>query len=164
MIYQIPPPEEPISQGDIIDNCAILFWDGSVGELQPATVRVRVIILTQACDLAQSKAERVLVAVVHNAQHLVDRGLLNPGLIRDHLRHHRIYGWYFLPAGDVLSESVVDLRDLHTLQRPMLEHGIKQGSRICRITTPYREHLAQHFATTYSRIGLPLPYETKAAT
>ena len=42
----------------------------------------------------------------------------------------------------------------------MLEHGVKQGSRICRVATPYREHLAQHFATTYSRIGLPLPYQT----
>jgi hypothetical protein len=26
--------------------------------------------------------------------------------------------------------------------------------------TPYREHLAQHFAVTYSRIGLPEPYGT----
>jgi hypothetical protein len=26
--------------------------------------------------------------------------------------------------------------------------------------TPYREHLAQHFSVTYSRIGLPEPYGT----
>jgi hypothetical protein len=25
----------------------------------------------------------------------------------------------------------------------------------------YREHLAKHFADTYSRIGLPEPYETE---
>jgi hypothetical protein len=30
----------------------------------------------------------------------------------------------------------------------------------CRIVTPDREHLAQHFAVTYMRIGLPDPYET----
>lgn len=80
MIYQIPSPEEPISQGDVIDNCGILFWDGPASNSQPATVRVRAIILTQACDLAQSKAERVLVAVVHDAQKLVDRGILNSAL------------------------------------------------------------------------------------
>jgi hypothetical protein len=26
------------------------------------------------------------------------------------------------------------------------------------LITPYREHLAQHFSVTYSRIGLPEPY------
>jgi hypothetical protein len=32
--------------------------------------------------------------------------------------------------------------------------------RLARIQTPYREHLAKHFADTFSRIGLPQPYET----
>jgi len=43
----------------------------------------------------------------------------------------------------------------------MLERLIQQGKRLTRIATPYREHLAQHFSTTYSRIGLPEPYETE---
>ena len=30
-----------------------------------------------------------------------------------------------------------------------------QGKLVGRLTTPYREHLAQHFSVTYSRIGLP---------
>jgi hypothetical protein len=61
-----------------------------------------------------------------------------------------------------LSESIVDLRDLHTVPRAMLERLIQEGKRITRIATPYREHLAQHFSTTYSRIGLPEPYETES--
>jgi hypothetical protein len=35
-----------------------------------------------------------------------------------------------------------------------------QGKLVCRLITPYREHLAQHFSVTYSRIGLPEPYGT----
>ena len=27
-----------------------------------------------------------------------------------------------------------------------------------RLLSPYREHLAKHFADTFSRIGLPVPY------
>jgi hypothetical protein len=27
--------------------------------------------------------------------------------------------------------------------------------------TPWREHLAQHFGTTYTRIALPEPYDTE---
>lgn len=32
---------------------------------------------------------------------------------------------------------------------------------MCRLATPYREYLAQHFAVTYMRIALPEPYETR---
>ena len=60
-----------------------------------------------------------------------------------------------------MPESVVDLRDMHTVPRTMLEELIADGKRLSRIVTPYREHLAQHFATTYSRIALPEPYETQ---
>ncbi len=29
------------------------------------------------------------------------------------------------------------------------------------LQSPYREHLAKHFADTFSRIGLPEPYESE---
>jgi hypothetical protein len=35
------------------------------------------------------------------------------------------------------------------------------GYRSATIKTPYREHLAQHFAVTFSRIALPEPYDTQ---
>ena len=57
-------------------------------------------------------------------------------------------------------ESLVDLRDLHTVPRSLLEGLRDQGKFVCRLITPYREHLAQHFSVTYSRIGLPEPYGT----
>ncbi len=159
MIYDQPGLEIPLSQGDILDECPLLFWEISTSHMdfraESSTTRVRVVVLTQACDLAQAKATRVLLAVVHNARHLVDRGILTAKLIRDQIRTHRVYGWYFLPAGSTIEESIVDLRDLHTIPRVMLEHLIQQGRRVCRITTPFREHLAQHLSTTYARIGLP---------
>jgi hypothetical protein len=34
------------------------------------------------------------------------------------------------------------------------------GHRRARLQSLYREHLAKHFADTFSRIGLPRPYET----
>jgi hypothetical protein len=36
----------------------------------------------------------------------------------------------------------------------------RHGRRLARLQPSYREHLAQHFALTYSRIGLPVPYPT----
>lgn len=161
MIYRRPAPDDALTQGDILDDCPLVSWQTPAqDQLAPVTTFARVVVLTQACDLAESKAGRVLVAIVHDAQHLVDRGILKAALIRDQIRRHRVYGWYFLPAGEALPESLVDLRHLHTVPRGALDRLISEGKRICRITTPYREHLAQHFANTYARIGLPEPYET----
>ena len=164
MIYYGPSSQEALTQGDILDDCPLLYWDVSLdAETQPrsVTVRARVVVLTQACDLAQAKATRVLVAIVHNAAHLVTRGILKDSLIRDQIRSHRVYGWYFLPSGTEIEESIVDLRHLHTLPRSLLDGLVKDAKRVTNISTPYREHLAQHFAITYSRIGLPKPYETR---
>jgi hypothetical protein len=168
-MYDLPEPRERLSQGDIIDGCPVFGLDdnGSTIDLDGAPLRWRaqVLVLTQACDLAQEKVTRVLIAMVHSAEELVRQGVLSSSLIRDRVRRGLVYGWYFLPASTPpveLPESIVDLRDLHTVPRRALERLVADNKRICRLLTPYREHLAQHLAVTYSRIGLPEPYETKA--
>ncbi len=162
MIYELPQSSDGLSQGDIFDDCPILFWEcGASGDQKESINTVaRVVVLTQACDLAQSKATRVLVAVVHRVKYLVERGVLQPRAIRDQVRTHRVFGWYFLPSAAGFNESIVDLRDLHTIPRALLEMLIREGKRAGRMRTPFREHLAQHFSTTYARIGLPEPYST----
>ncbi len=91
MIYTCPSPDAPIDQGDILDGCPVLTIprfnadDLSVGNpdgLEVEGAFCRVLVLTQACDLAN------------------------------------------------------------------------------KTLSPFREHLAKHLADTYSRIGLPEPYQT----
>lgn len=167
-MYEGISAENPVSQGDVIEGCPLFSLDdpNAVADLTVSPIRwqSRVVVLTQACDLVQTKTTRVLVAPVHSAQKLVERGILKASLIRDQIRRCVVYGWYFLPTAPEpfdMPESVVDLRDLHTVSRIILERLIADGPRVCRIITPYREHLAQHFAVTFSRIGLPEPYETE---
>ncbi|MGH7172320.1 MAG: hypothetical protein ACRELF_07200 [Gemmataceae bacterium] len=167
-MYERIPVEVLLAQGDVIDVCPIFALDPSDSEIDlnaPASRwEERVVVLTQACDLAQNKVTRVLVAVVRSAQELVAKGVLKPSVIRDQIRRGLVYGRYFLPTAPeplALPESIVDLHDLHTVSRAVLERLISDGKRVCRIQTPYREHFAQHFAVTYMRIGLPEPYETE---
>lgn len=168
MIFTAPSPNEPIDQADVFDGCPIFGLDthdeGVDLNASPARWRERVIVLTQACDLAQTKTTRVVVAVVHVAQTLVERSVLKAQAIRDQIRRGQVYGWYYVPAAPppiAFPESIVDLRDLHTVPRAVLEKLAVEGKRICRIQSPYREHLAQHFAVTYMRIGLPVPFATE---
>ena len=146
----------------------ILVWKLAPPPLDldvPPEIRIiRVVVLTQACDLAQDKTTRVVVAPVHEAAELVARNILKAGAVRDQVRRGQVFGWYFLPAASApinLAESIVDLRELHTIERRTLEYLVGAGKRVCRIRTPWREHLAQHFGTTYMRIALPEPYATQ---
>jgi hypothetical protein len=169
MMYSLPAPDEPVSQGDILHGCPIFGLEVGTADVDleaaPARWQERVIVLTQACDLAQSKATKVLVALLHPAQSLVDKGILKAPTVRDQIRRGLVYGWYFLPAAPTpltLPESIIDLHDLHTVPLAVLKRLIADGKRVCRLLPPYREHLAQHFAVTYMRIGLPSPYETQS--
>ena len=162
------PLETDLSQGDILDDCPILVWKPAPPPLDldvPPEIRIiRVVVLTQACDLAQDKTTRVVVAPVHDAAELVARNILKAVAIRDQVRRGQVFGWYFLPAASApvaVAESIVDLRELHTIERRTLEYLVGAGKRIGRIRTPWREHLAQHFGTTYMRIALPEPYATQ---
>ncbi len=167
MIYGLPPTDDPIDQGDLVDHCPIL----SVGAYEldgPLPPRVdvhesRVLVLTQTCDLFNAKAITATVATVLDARVLVESGLLKAADVRGPIRAGRVYGWYFLPANAALGlpEMIVDLRQLHTIRLDLLVDLSRRGDRRARLQTPYREHLAKHFADTYSRIGLPEPYETE---
>src|SRR5947209_7122925 len=114
MIFAAPGADEPLTQGDILDACPVFGFDAAdpPADLNaaPARWQERVIVLTQACDLAQTKTTKVLVALVHPAQTLVDQGVLKAATVRDQVRRGQVYGWYFLPAADPpvpIPESII---------------------------------------------------------
>src|SRR5271157_3374314 len=77
MIYLGPSPDSPIDQGDIVDQCPLTFlteYDLNLpGQGEIECVPARVLVLTQTCDLANRKATNATVAVVHEAQFIVDQ-------------------------------------------------------------------------------------------
>lgn len=167
MIYSSPLSQDAVDQGDIIENCPLVWFEPEgfqSSELPIAETRKdRVLVLTQTCDLAQGRVSRVVVASVLTASKLVETGQLKQSDIRGPIRAGRVFGWYFLPASHErgLPELIVDFRDLHTVPLPLLENLCLTGQRRARVMPLYREHLARHFGDTYSRIGLPEPYATE---
>jgi hypothetical protein len=166
MIYSAVSPDVPIDQGDIIDGCpALTIQDFDLRSPDRPKVHcdlVRGYVLTQTCDLAQGKTRLVTIAVVLDASKLVASGDLKTAEVRGSIRAGRVHGWYFLPKSQSfgLPESIVDLRNVHTVPLQVLNELVRAGKRLAHLESLYREHLARHFADTYSRIGLPMPYET----
>jgi hypothetical protein len=166
-LYRLPAPADAIDQGDIIDGCPILllasFDANNVENPEVNAPLARVLVMTQTCDLANQKAMYAVCAVIHEAQSLVDQRMLKAEQIRGQVRAGRVFGWYYLPASAALDlpEMIVDFRQLHTVRMDLLTALCQRGQRRARVQPLYREHLAKHFADTYSRIGLPEPYATE---
>src|SRR5271157_1650248 len=126
MIYDLPGSDALLDQGDLIDNCLILsIREFNLDSEDPPRINVainRVLVLTQTCDLANRKATNATVVVVHEAQFIIDQGLLKPADVRGPVRAARVYGWYFLPADSDLglNEMIADLRQLHTVRLDLL--------------------------------------------
>jgi hypothetical protein len=164
-IYRLPPPDDPIDQGDLIEGCPVVFLTAfdvdNLASQEAEATPARVLVLTQACDLANQKVANIVCAVVLNVQSLIDQHVLKAADIRGPVRAGRVFGWYFLPKNAELGlpEMLVDLRQLHTVRLDLLTALCRRGRRRGRVQPLYREHLAKHFADTYSRIGLPEPYE-----
>ncbi len=166
MIYAQPPIDAALDQGDILDGCPMVgLRSFDANRLESAHFDFELygaIVLTQTCDLENQKVDRVVVAATFDAQSLVDQGIMKPADIRGPLRAGRVWGYYFLSADDILglNEMIVDLRRLTTVRIEVLNELCRAGQRRARLLTPYREHLARHFAESYARIGLPKPMET----
>src|SRR5262249_50656053 len=113
--------DRQLEQGDVVNGCPLPVLTDPTTPLVGGEVAIptaRVVVLTQTCDLVQGKAARAVVAVCHAAQLLIDRQILKPPAVRDQIRLGKMYGWYLLPAANDpigLPESVIDLRDLHTI-------------------------------------------------
>src|SRR5439155_23139446 len=120
MILALPPPEDPVDQGDIVDGCPILslpaFDMDNLASSKARCALNRVLVMTQTCDLATKNVDRAIVAVLHDAQSLVDQRMLKAADIKGPIRAGRVWGWYFLQRNSELGlpEMIVDLRQLHT--------------------------------------------------
>ena len=167
MIYSRPEATDAVDQADLIDLVPLLevheFHTDDPSNPVVGCTLSRVLVLTQTCDLAQRKANRVTVARVLDANDLVAQGFAKATDVRGPIRSARVWGLYFLPAWKELglSEMIVDLRQVHCVPLIVLETLCRTGHRRARLQPLYREHLAKHFADTYSRIGLPMSYETE---
>lgn len=156
-------------QGDLLCNLPVptvthLTTDGDRPEV--TYDRIDAIVVTQTCDLENSKVRTVLLARVVSwrvfaaAQFAAgNRAVKSSTSIANLIRcdippltllHERTE----VPA---LPWSVCDLRELSTVDRAHLDHVTTQpGSRQrLRLRSPYREHLAQAFARVFLRVGLP---------
>lgn len=154
----------PLAQGDVILRCPVPLVTRSGGDYDIEEMMLDVLVLTQSCDLENTKVDTVLLGRIQSWEAVVTaesargntfikgkeaRKKLQQGAFPNFCLLHR-------SVAPELSWSVVDFHELHTMRRSELEqHAASLGARL-RLISPYREHVAQSFARYFMRVGLPL--------
>ena len=166
-----------LAQGDHLPGCSVPILpadfseaaavnEGRIQQVQVSVVNL--VLMTQSCDLENSKAPFVACCPIHT---LGEFEAQNTGLNNSRweaVRVCRVEGLHLL-AGftapeDNLEALVVNFRQIFSLPIEYLETRASAVGPRWRLDSPYLEHFSQAFARFFMRVGLPssIPsYSTK---
>jgi len=158
-----------LEQGDILKECPflqILNVPTKINDQWPSKAKLLTsIILSQSCDLENSKIETVVVCPITSLpiwlEELLDAGAGRSKKEKEfkRLKNGLYIGNHLINRINIPKHEepplVVDFRRLTTIPFDIAtELAEKQSPRI-RLNPPYREHLSQQFARFFMRVGLP---------
>lgn len=180
--YQWVPAESKIAQGDLIMDCPVLEWTGTLpeGTLLSDTLKNRadgvavdVVVMTQACDLAQNKVDNVIVCAHYSLSEYktsweiaLQEQQQNPTSkawrkFCDSICDGYVWNLSMLNSRETgsikMERRIVDFHRVYSLPIDFLQSYVT-ATRRDRLTLlpPYREHLSQAFARFFMRVGLPV--------
>lgn len=171
----------PLTQGDILEDVPILRFkaedtEREVTQTTGASVAtetrlpevqveyVRAVVMTQACDLAESKVRYVHLCPVFKATEL--RELLSEkkkfsdrdwNAFLQEINKGRKWNMTLLerPPSQLDDVLVVDFHEVLSVPTQFLRLFVSNSGNRIQLLPPYREHLSQAFARYFMRVGLP---------
>ena len=175
--YSVNDADAPLSQGDLVLSCPVSSWmDEPIVEseetdqpwLGQEMFEADVILMTQACDLANDKLRNVILCPAepisaHEKQWVQASDAAGPKAWKKHLeRIRKGHQWNYAIIDSFESEEItdeariVDFHEIYTLPKSFVKsHLSRRGGLRLQLRSPYREHLSQSFARYFMRVGLP---------
>ena len=172
--YKIVPPDERVSQGDLLIGCTLL---GGRADKNPEGLAVEkieedVLVVTQDCDLAQGKAEDVLLCFCLPLSRFKEDWRADRA---ENGKSASTKDWKWLcentTKGYTPNLAILDPFESEALST---EHRVVMFSKAypmpldyiqaelrqrneprLRLVSPFREHISQSFARCYMRVPLP---------
>ncbi|KAB2395990.1 hypothetical protein [Bacillus cereus] len=169
-----------VTQGDILKNfpVPVIIDKDEYPFFKPQGAKYDVIVMTQACDLENNKVDYVTLCPVEPLENVIkaiagqENSDLNysglsskqkkiPERIVDRLKKGEYLNFYLLNQHKGTANEgyrVVILKQMFQVPVAAMKKLISSHEEPIRVRLlpPYREHLAQAYANTFSRIGLPL--------
>lgn len=155
-------------QGDIICDCKILLPNenhyaaietGDDPEEPMDIIQSDVIILSQSCDLENSKIDSIIVCPITSLKAcIVQHAHLKSKNGLEELRQGKLPSLHLLNQVSIEGRPddffVVNFHHIYSVPKSTLSTIVGSKSRK-RLLPPYREHLSQSFARYFMRVGLP---------
>ena len=155
-----------LAQGDLLTGCLVPQFAadfGTGGEGAAETLAVgeqNLVIVTQSCDLENSKVELVAMCPAYTLDEFEAH---NPKFkTKGHwelVRKGRLEGLHLLGNPDDPENNrgslVVDFGQIFSLPPAYLEKKAEMAGERLRLDSPYLEHFSQAFARYFMRVGLP---------
>ena|SRR3990172_9012592 len=156
---------DALKQGDILRNCPVFRPPENLASTASPSSEFTcenrdVIILSQTCDLEQSKLSDVLLCLVWDQKNTPPDHFLAKKGHMENARQGRFPAIHLLAAceleGLAFDVTIVDFRSVYSLPVPFVKEFSTKAGKRCRLLPPYREHLSQAFARFFMRVGLPI--------
>lgn len=151
-------------QGDYLPDCLVPtlpeFFGPSTKSADLVIHSVDLVVLTQSCDLANSKNGLVTLCGIYPLKAFEE---VNPSFAKkgiwEEVRKGRREGLHLLASPtepEVSREAlVVNFRDLFSLPNGYLRSHAEKMDQRWRLQSPFLEHFSQSFARFFMRVGLP---------
>jgi len=150
---------DDIEQGDIFER----FQFRVVDDDDPETIHPLerdIIVITQSCDIKEDKVTHLVCCPLYELENYstnIDRKLAGKDQ-RNAIIAGRIVHLHMLNQCDLRIERDFRLinfaRILEVKKQKLISFSRTCGPRL-RLLPPYREHMAQAFARSFMRVGLP---------
>jgi len=153
-----------LRQGDLIQGCLVPVVPGDWKPVPGSTSELdvqeqKLIIITQSCDLEQSKAPFVATCPVASYEEFNDAHKGFDKKKWEQIRQGKFTYLHLLASTDNALDNlkclIVDFREIFSLPISYVTEQAGRESNRNRLNSPYLEHMAQAFARFFMRVGLP---------
>jgi hypothetical protein len=161
--YWAKVDQPTLRQGDLLPGCLVPVFGSDLGISGTHAIKAAeydLILVTQSCDLEQSKVRLVACCPICSIAQFEagSPAFAKKGRWNEVLKG-RIEGLHLL-ASPVNPENnrdalVVDFREIYSLPFDYLTAHTQQLGPRWRLTSPFLEHFSHAFARFFMRVGLP---------
>lgn len=172
---ELADDDKSLRQGDLIVDCPLVLPPENFKNLDEVEIEIKIsdaIILTQSCDLVNSKIENILVCPYYNLKAFIEElpeeqngSKKAKKKIIENMRKGYLPGYHLLNKDEKLEKlndyQVVDFRNIYSIHIEALKNILKNDKERIRLLPPYREQLSQAFARFFMRVGLPQDFKVE---
>jgi hypothetical protein len=179
--YEAVDADAPLMQGEFVLGCPTLSLPDDLIAFESGRISVQrklqnAVIMTQSCDLSSKGIETILLCPYYDYKNWIQKTsayreqaalpktdqnvrTINNQVARElkALGDGKYVSQHLLDKDTNFNFSdyqVVELNAAFSVKRSIVEQLVRRHSRI-RLSSPYREHLSQAYATVFMRVGLP---------